>query len=290
MSETPARGSERVLGHIYPQSDHGAASEVDDRVDCDHFQVQLYVPRPFDGACHHQGGTDGARLPHIEFSALIPRLDLENVISPRVAGRRLHLEDVSRNGASRYHIHIPVQDGKGLVSAARILSGTHTAVIADPKIRLLTADGVNALEAPLQIVASLLQVTRVVSVLALVDILATPVVIQQNVTGGTGAEVRAGLIHTLMLAEELREAAFVHVTAMNTVILKLISWVTAADERAIGVDTSLHAWVLSCTFVHILARPSILIEGKTGVAGAGIGSRNVRTQLLAVAIATFINV
>lgn len=62
MSETPARGSERVLRHIYPQSDHGAASEVDDRVDRDHFQVQLYVPRPFDGACHHQGGTDGARL------------------------------------------------------------------------------------------------------------------------------------------------------------------------------------------------------------------------------------
>lgn len=62
MSETPARGSERVLGHIYPQSDHGAASEVDDCVDRDHFQVQLYVPRPFDGACHHQGGTDGARL------------------------------------------------------------------------------------------------------------------------------------------------------------------------------------------------------------------------------------
>lgn len=43
-------------------------------------------------------------------------------------------------------------------------------LIADPKIRLLTADGVNALESPLQIVASLLQVTRVVSVLTLVDI------------------------------------------------------------------------------------------------------------------------
>lgn len=58
----PARGSERVLGHVYPQSDHRAASEVDDGVDSDHFQVQLYVPGPFDGACHHQGGTDGTRL------------------------------------------------------------------------------------------------------------------------------------------------------------------------------------------------------------------------------------
>lgn len=43
-------------------------------------------------------------------------------------------------------------------------------LITDPKIRLLAADGVNALEAPLQIVASLLQVTRVVSMLTLIDI------------------------------------------------------------------------------------------------------------------------
>lgn len=99
MSEAPACSSEWVLRHIYPQSDHRAASEVDDGVDSDHFQVQLQVSGPFDGACHHQGGTDGARLPHIEFSALIPRLDLENVISPRVASRGLHLEDVSRNRA-----------------------------------------------------------------------------------------------------------------------------------------------------------------------------------------------
>lgn len=51
-----------ILRHVYPQSDHGAASEVDDGVDSDHFQVQLYFPGPFDGACHHQGGTDGACL------------------------------------------------------------------------------------------------------------------------------------------------------------------------------------------------------------------------------------
>lgn len=69
--------------------------------------------------------------PHVELSALIARLDLENVISPRIAGRGLHLEDVSRNGASRHHIHIPVQDGEGLVSAARILSRTHTAAVEE---------------------------------------------------------------------------------------------------------------------------------------------------------------
>lgn len=67
--------------------------------------------------------------PHVEFSAFIPRLDLEDVIGPRVAGRRLHLEDVRRNGSSWHHIHIPVQDGEGLVSAAGILSGAHTAAV-----------------------------------------------------------------------------------------------------------------------------------------------------------------
>lgn len=41
---------------------------------------------------------------------------------------------------------------------------------------------------------------------------------------------------------------------------------------------------------HTLARPSVLVERKTRVARTGIGSRNIRAQLLAVAIATFINV
>lgn len=41
--------------------------------------------------------------------------------------------------------------------------------------------------------------------------LAAPVVVQQDVARRAGAEVRAGLVHTLVLAEELREAALVHV-------------------------------------------------------------------------------
>lgn len=41
---------------------------------------------------------------------------------------------------------------------------------------------------------------------------------------------------------------------------------------------------------HTLARPSILVEGKTRVACTGIRSGNIRAQLLAVAITTFINV
>lgn len=41
---------------------------------------------------------------------------------------------------------------------------------------------------------------------------------------------------------------------------------------------------------HTLARSSILIEGETRVARTGIGSRNICTELLAVTIATFVNV
>lgn len=39
-----------------------------------------------------------------------------------------------------------------------------------------------------------------------------------------------------------------------------------------------------------LARPSVLVEGKTGVACTGVGPRHVGAQLLAIAIATLINV
>lgn len=41
--------------------------------------------------------------------------------------------------------------------------------------------------------------------------LAASVVIQQDVARRAGAEVRARLVHTLMLAEELGEAALVHI-------------------------------------------------------------------------------
>lgn len=43
-------------------------------------------------------------------------------------------------------------------------------LIADLQVGVLAADGVNALEAPLHVVARLLQGARVVSVLTLVDV------------------------------------------------------------------------------------------------------------------------
>ena len=48
--------------------------------------------------------------------------------------------------------------------------GSHDLLVADLDVRLLTADGIDALEPPLQIVASLTQGARVVPVLALVDV------------------------------------------------------------------------------------------------------------------------
>lgn len=93
-----------------------------------------------------------------------------------------------------------------------------------------------------------------------------------------------------MLTEELGEAALVHIAAVNAIFLKFISWVTAADERAIGIDAGLNTGILGFALVHILARPSIVVEGETRVACTGIGSRNICTELLAVTIATFINI
>lgn len=47
-------------------------------------------------------------------------------------------------------------------------------------------------------------------------------------------------------------------TAVNAVFLKFISWVTAADERAIGVDAGLNTGILSFTFVHICTKPKCI--------------------------------
>lgn len=41
---------------------------------------------------------------------------------------------------------------------------------------------------------------------------------------------------------------------------------------------------------HTLARPPVVVQGKAWVACTGVGTRHVGTQLLAVAIATFIYV
>lgn len=46
--------------------------------------------------------------------------------------------------------------------------------------------------------------------------LAASVVFQQDVARGAGAEVCAGLVHTLVLAEELGEAALIHVWGRGT--------------------------------------------------------------------------
>lgn len=55
-------------------------------------------------------------------------------------------------------------------------------------------------------------------------------------------------------------------TAMNAIFLKFISRVTAADERAIGVNTGLNAGILSFTLIHICTKKpkhiTISVSGK----------------------------
>lgn len=63
---------------------------------------------------------------------------------------------------------LPPEPGASPLS--RFPPGSRDLLIADAQVRLLAADGVDALEAPLRVVASLLQGARVVSVLTLVDV------------------------------------------------------------------------------------------------------------------------
>ena len=60
--------------------------------------------------------------PHVKLSALVARLDLEDVEGPGVARGGLHLEDVCGHAAARRQVHVAVQDGEGPVSAGRVLS------------------------------------------------------------------------------------------------------------------------------------------------------------------------
>lgn len=56
------RVSEGVFRDEYCKADDGTASEVDDVVDCDHFQVQDDRPGSFDWPSQDQRGTDVAGL------------------------------------------------------------------------------------------------------------------------------------------------------------------------------------------------------------------------------------
>lgn len=56
------RVSEGVFRDEYCEADDGTASEVDDVVDCDHFQVQNDCPRSFDRPSQDQRSADVACL------------------------------------------------------------------------------------------------------------------------------------------------------------------------------------------------------------------------------------
>lgn len=67
--------------------------------------------------------------PHVEFPALVPWFDLEDVIGSRVASCCLHLKNVRRHRPAGHHIHHSVQDGEWLISATGVFSGTHAAAV-----------------------------------------------------------------------------------------------------------------------------------------------------------------
>lgn len=56
------RASEWMFRDKYCEADDGTASEVDDVVDCDHFQVQDDRPRSFDWPSQDQRSADIAGL------------------------------------------------------------------------------------------------------------------------------------------------------------------------------------------------------------------------------------
>lgn len=88
-----------MFRHVYRQANDGAASEVDDVVDRDHLQVQHHLPGTCDWPGEDQRGADVAGLPHGKLSAIVARLDLEDVEGAGVARGGLHLEDVCRHTA-----------------------------------------------------------------------------------------------------------------------------------------------------------------------------------------------
>lgn len=67
--------------------------------------------------------------PHMELSAFIARLDLEDVKGAWVACGGLHLKDICRHTAARGEVHVPEQDGEGVVLACKVLSQTHALTV-----------------------------------------------------------------------------------------------------------------------------------------------------------------
>lgn len=71
--------------------------------------------------------TEDQTYPHVEFPALVPWFDLEDVIGSRIASCCLHLKNVRRHRTPGHHIHHSVQDGERLISATGVFSWTHAA-------------------------------------------------------------------------------------------------------------------------------------------------------------------
>lgn len=92
----------------------------------------------------------------------------------------------------------------------------HTAVFIQLYVRILALHRVQTFVRPWDIDADLFFRTCVVTRFALIDILTAPVVTVHGVALWTDAVVIARLIHALVLAEKLREAAFIDIRAAHS--------------------------------------------------------------------------
>lgn len=131
--------------------------------------------------------------------------------------------------------------------------------------------------------------TVVATSVTFIDIFTAPAVLIHIISRWTDTGERAGSVYTFVLTQKLREAALIQVNAISTVRRQLKSLVTVAHKGAVGVEAAVSARLIF-TLVHVLTGPAVWVEDEPGVAGAGVRARHVGTQLLAVTIATFINI
>lgn len=197
------RVSEGVFRDEYCEADDGTASEVDDVVDCDHFQVQDDRPGSSDWPSQDQCSADVAGLPHVKLTALVARFDLEDVESPGVARGGLHLKNISRDAAPRGQVHVAVQNSERPFSTGGVLCRTQTLIVTELYVWRFTYEGVQTCVPSLEIETHLCCCTRVVTRLTFIEVFAAPAILKDVVTGRTRARERARSVYTRVLTQEV---------------------------------------------------------------------------------------
>lgn len=131
--------------------------------------------------------------------------------------------------------------------------------------------------------------TGVVTSVTFIEIFTAPAVLEHIISRRTDAGERTRRVHTSVLTQKLRETALIQVDTCGAISRQLEAFITVAHEGSVGVEAAVTAGFIF-TLVHILTRPAVRVEDESRITGAGIRSGNVGTKLLAVTVATFINI